>query len=126
MDRLGNGAPSGVVAHSSITKNYTLHASAAEIVTGNSASIYAGDYREGLLTINITAVTGTTPSCQFALQAFDGIAWYNVPNVTIAAQTAAGKVIVPVTNFGDQLQLTWTITGTTPSFTFSSNFLAKS
>lgn len=127
MDRLLNGSPSGgVVAKVCNTKIFPVQASGAQTASGNSSPIFSGDYKEGLLAINISAVTGTSPACQFALQVSDGTNWFNIPNVTISNQTAAGQVIVPVTNFGDQIRLAWTISGTTPSFTFSANFLAKS
>lgn len=125
MDRLGSQftTAQGIIDN---TKIYTLVSSQAITATGQSSSINAGDCKEGLLAINISAVSGTSPSCQFSLQVNDGLGnWYNIPNVTIAAQTAVGQVIVPVTNFHDQIRLSYTLTGTTPSFTFSAQFLGK-
>lgn len=125
MDRVGNNfvTTEAIVEN---TKIYTLHASVAETTNGSSA-INAGDCKEGLLAINISAVSGTSPSCQFVLEVNDGLGnWYAVPGVTIAAQTAVGSVIVPVTNFHDNIRLRWTLTGTAPSFTFTAQFLGKS
>ena len=124
MDRLGSNFTTafGVVAN---TKTYNLHTSAAETTNGNTA-INAGDCKEALLAINISAVSGTTPSCQFVLEVNDGLGnWYSIPNATIAAQTTTGSVIIALTNFHDNIRLSWSLTGTTPSFTFAATLLGK-
>lgn len=107
-------------------KEFPLHVSAARIVSG-SAPITAvvGDYAEGLLDIDISAVTGTTPSTIFRLETKIKGRWRTVPGSTSAAQTGVGSVTLPITNFGDEVRLAWTMTGTTPSFTFDSSFIAK-
>lgn len=107
------------------TREQVLHAGAAETTNGNSPAITVGDFTEGLLAIDITAVSGASASAAFVLQTLiDGV-WRAVPGVTIAAQTANGPVTVAVTDFGDKIRLAWTLTGTTPSFTFASSFMAK-
>lgn len=127
MDRVQN---SFVSAQAEVrnTQEITLHASAAEAASGNSATFDVSNNFEGLLVIDITAVSGTTPTANFTLQTLDFLSgkYVAVPNVTIAQQTAVGTVVVPVTNFGEKLRLVWTLGGTTPSFTFTAGFTAKS
>lgn len=126
-DRIGNGFI-GATAVAESTKEIIVHASAAETASGNSAQFDASAYAEGLLFIDITAVSGTTPTAAFTLQTFDFASqtWFPVPGVTIAQQTAVGEVATAVANFGETLRLAWTLGGTTPSFTFVASFVPKS
>lgn len=123
-DRIQTGFKDGQVQIHSV-KEQVLHASAAETASLSSAAIIVGDYIEGILDINVTAVAGTTPSATFTLETFVNGGWRTLPNVTIAAMTAAGIKTVQVTNFGDQLRISWALTGTTPSFTFNASFVGK-
>ncbi len=109
------------------TQNIQVLPSAARTTSAQSGAIDVGDYIEGLLLINITAASGTTPSMTLKVQAYDdaNAVWYDLPD-SIAAQTAVGKVLVRLANFGEQIRLDYAITGTTPSFTFSAQFVAKS
>jgi hypothetical protein len=108
------------------TRELNLHVSAARTASGNAPiSQIVGDYTEGLLDVDISAVSGTTPSVIFRLETKIKGRWRTVPNSATAAQTAQGSVQMPITNFGEEIRLAWTMTGTTPSFTFDSTFLVK-
>ena len=125
MDRLKNN-----LAHTTAivrnTKVFNLGPSGAVTVTGNTASpAIVADYNEGLLLINISACAGTSPTCDFKLQTTDGDNWFDHP-VSIAQQVSTGSVLASITNFGEKTRLKWTLGGTTPSFTFTSKFVAKS
>lgn len=127
-DRIGNGFL-GAEAVADSTKELVLNAGTAPVTAnGNSAAVDASSYAEALLFIDITAVSGTSPTANFTLQTYDfeSQLWYAVPGVTIAQQTATGQVVAAATNFGEQVRLSWTVGGTSPSFTFKASFVPKS
>lgn len=99
----------------------TLVASAARTASADSGAL-AGfglvvtPLRLALVT---TAVSGTTPSMAVVVEdTLDGTNWNQLG--TFTAVTAAGSQVLNVAlPFADQLRVRWTITGTTPSFTFA-------
>lgn len=79
-----------------------------------------------VIEVNVTAVSGTTPTLQVALEdTFDGTNWNNVSNVSGSNITTTGRVVKRLnlqdTPCTENVRLSWTIGGTTPSFTFSVN-----
>ena len=106
-------------------------ASAAQTVTGNSAAISATGYQSVLIGVNITAVSGTSPTMTLSLQSLgaDGIQYTLWSS---ASQTATGQVVTSVgpgmaqaQQLGQTIRLVWTIGGTTPSFTFSASIIGR-
>lgn len=98
----------------------TLAGSAASTATGNGSAVRGfGDTSTLRAQLDVTAVSGTTPSMTVLLEdTLDGTNWNTIG--TFAAKTAAGREVINVTTpFGATLRARWTITGTTPSFTFS-------
>lgn len=96
-------------------------AQAAVTATGNSALFeQRGD--DGLLVVdlNITAVSGTSPSLTVQIQgSFDQTNWFNIGSAS-AAQTTTGKLRMTETSaLEPYLRLAYTVTGTNPSFTFT-------
>lgn len=85
--------------------------------------IDVGAYASGIIIVNFTAVSGTTPSATVNFQACDGIAATAPANTncvnhtTGSAITAAGLQIIKVDHFPRWVTVTITISGTTPSFT---------
>lgn len=72
------------------------------------------------LFIDVTAVTGTSPSMTITYQASPdgGTTYYD--GVASTAITAAGRQIVTVSSkLGALARISYAISGTTPSFTFS-------
>lgn len=113
-----------------------IHASLPETVSGQSAVFT--NYNAGGATFffDVTAVSGTTPSLTLKLQAWDTTSnkFVDVAGATTASITATGTValavspgITVVANAAVAAQLpfawriVWTITGTTPSFTFTAS-----
>lgn len=83
-----------------------------------------GAFDRATFLLDVSAASGTTPSMTVVVSGYNPLAdkWH--PVATFPAQTAAtgaGAVITPITaNIDYQTyRVTWTITGTTPSFTFS-------
>lgn len=114
--------------------------SGAQTVSGNTGAINVGSFAELLLVFNITAVSGTTPSMTLGVDFSPdgGTTWVTGPS--LAAQTAAaivamalgrgvsgsaGSVTSFAMPFGDTIRIRWTITGTTPSFTFAALAVGK-
>jgi hypothetical protein len=105
----------------------TLVASAARTTSGSqvSAADY-GPYDQLRAQLNVTAASGTTPNLAVVIEdsADGGVNWNTVG--TFTAKTAAGRETISVSGFtGRRLRATWTITGTTPSFTFSVAIVAE-
>jgi hypothetical protein len=63
------------------------------------------------------APTGTTPSLTVLLEdSLDGTTWNTIG--TFTAVTAINRQVINVTTpFSDQVRASWTVSGTTPSFT---------
>ena len=81
--------------------------------------------------VNVSAVSGTSPSLQLALQrrGDDGV-WYPVwtPSAVTAAgvaSTSVGPGCATAAVLTDQARLLATVTGTTPSFTVSVSVVGR-
>lgn len=100
-----------------------VRASAAATATGQSAAqrLDAGD--ELSIELDVTAVTGTTPSLTLSIEwSHDGVNWFQAdPPDVFTAVTTAGKRIKEFDVKGAFYRVVWTITGTTPSFTAAIN-----
>lgn len=97
-----------------------LSGSSARTASGSSAPADGMTSRTTLrVQLSVTAVSGTSPSMTVVLEdTIDGTNWNTIG--TFAAKTAAGREVINVTTpFAETVRATWTITGTTPSFTFS-------
>jgi hypothetical protein len=96
----------------------------ARTASGNGSAIRVpGSTAKLAILVDVTAVSGTTPSCTFAIEwSHDGTTFAaGDPADTFTAITAASKKVKSVDVKGEWFRLVWTISGTTPSFTFSSS-----
>lgn len=102
-------------------RSYTIKASGALTATAQSGAIDEGSGDEIIVMLDVTAVSGTSPSMAVTVQwTNDGTNWFNADPVdTFTAITAAGKVTKNFAIKGTAFRLNYTITGTTPSFTFA-------
>ena len=95
--------------------------SAARTTSGNSAALRVyGDKANFLL--DVTTVSGTTPSMTLTVEwSHDGTTWFPAatPDTLGAAITANTKRVHTVDIKGRFCRVVWTISGTTPSFTFA-------
>lgn len=97
-----------------------LASSLARTASGSSAAADGMTARTTLrVQLNVTAASGTSPSLTVVLEdTLDGTNWNTIG--TFAAKTAAGREVINVTApFTETVRATWTVAGTTPSFTFS-------
>lgn len=98
----------------------TVVTSAARTATGNSGVLpNYGAANTLRCQLDVTAASGTTPTLNVIVEdTLDGTTFNTVG--TFAQKTAAGREVINITApFSDRLRVTWTIAGTTPSFTFS-------
>lgn len=112
------GAGLGVASLASVSNADV--ASAARTTSANSGTI-ASDFGQAISgLVNVTAVSGTNPTIDIALQeSFDnGTTWKDVYHV--ARITATGTMSVPNIYVSGRRRWAWTIGGTaTPTFTFT-------
>lgn len=104
--------------------------SAARTANGNSGQFsgwhtaaigYAAATAQSRLTIS--AASGTTPNLVVLVEdSPDGVAW--TTRDTYPGQTGVATVTRALPNLAAFQRVSWTITGTTPSFTFSVQFAA--
>ncbi len=115
-------------------KSVTLHASAAKTATFNSADFTNESFRGIKIFLEITAASGTTPTLDIKLQDKDALSgvYVDITGAAFAQKTGTGSdalIIYPgiaeTANESvsdlliDTYRFVATITGTTPTFTFS-------
>lgn len=113
----------------SVPAPVVLQASAAKTATGQtgvfSSSVVNRDgTNQNVLNIlaAVTAVSGTSPSMTLSVQWSNdaGTTWFDAdPADAFTAITATGNKVKQVTVKAPAFRVLYTITGTTPSFTFS-------
>lgn len=108
-------------ATSGFLNETTFLASAARTTSGDSSTVVdLGAYSAGNVFIDVTAVSGGSPSMTVTFQSCPDTTVANCHDHTSgSAITATGKQLLKVNNFGRYVLIKYAITGTTPSFTFS-------
>lgn len=103
-------------------------ASAARTVTGQSAAQGFLDesdrYADKLnLLVAVTAVSGTSPNMTLTVEwSNDGTVWHSADPVdTFTVISAASNKVKTFDARGPIYRLVWTLTGTSPSFTFKAD-----
>ncbi|MFZ5989392.1 MAG: hypothetical protein ACOYWZ_20035 [Bacillota bacterium] len=97
----------------------------ARTTSGTSYSLCCSDHLEAQIFLNITAVSGTTPTLDITVEySPDNSEWYS--HTSFSQKTATGKDSLRLTGIGGYLRVKYTIAGTTPSFTFSVDIVLKS
>ena len=122
-----------------------------QAVTGSGATnaIPINTFISGIVGIDVTAVSGTTPRLDAYLQVSDdgGNTWYDMPYTLLTVTSAAASDVTAsekkrniIDNLtsgtrkalavfpelaADVCRLAWIISGTTPSFTFSASLVGK-
>jgi hypothetical protein len=91
----------------------------ARTTNGNTGNIQAAGGESLRAQLNVTAVSGTSPTLTVLIEdTLDGINYNTIG--TFAQKTAAGREVINITTpFSETLRVSWTIAGTNPSFTFS-------
>lgn len=98
--------------------NVTLFPSAARAASANGAAVNSHEYGTAVLVLDVTAVSGTTPSLTVTVEtSHDGTTWVSAG--AFAAITAVGSERKAFSGLRDFVRGVAAISGTTPSFTFS-------
>ena len=106
-------------------------ASAAQTANGNSADLVVGSYAELTIDVNVTGVSGTSPTLQVFVdrKGADGVYYPIWQCVTITAATMVSTTIGAgmsiAQGFGSLVRLRWIIGGTSASVTFSGSIIGK-
>lgn len=105
----------------------TIQASTTATTSGQSASSSVGGYKEALVTLDVTAASGTSPTLNVVIQASDdgGTTWFDLPGGTFSQKTAVSNQAIQIATFGDTIRAKWTIVGVSPSFTFAIKAVQK-
>ena len=119
-----------------LTASVTVDGSAAKTTTIAGSTITNSSYRGAKFIINVSAVSGTSPTLTAQLQVQDFVSsnWVNVPGAVTASITATGQYMLTLypgipevanSKVNDVLpriyRFNYTIGGTTPSFTLSTS-----
>lgn len=103
----------------------TFAASAARTASGSGGTVTVyRDQRNSTkdlhLALDVTAVSGVSPTLDVKVEwSMGGSTWFPVTADAFAQKTAAGTQLISVPVRAPLVRVTWTIAGTTPSFTFS-------
>lgn len=107
-------------------EDLTLHASAAETVTVNGSAQNSEEASTLDLFLDVTVVSGTSPTLDVKIQTRDGSSdsWVDVtPAFTQATGVTSERK--RITGLGKQYRFVATIGGTSPNFTFALTGVAK-
>lgn len=99
---------------------FELLPSAARTTSGSSTPVTdQGDEKTLRVQLNVTAASGTSPTLNVVVEdTLDGTNWNTIG--TFAQRVGPGREVINITTpFANQVRTSYTIGGTTPSFTFS-------
>jgi len=118
--------PTEVVASAARTasgQSGTLDCQDAENMAYEKPTEVVASAAENLsLLVDVTAVTGTTPTLDLSVEwsSDNGTTWFKADTAdTLAQITAAKKTAKRFSALASWFRVVWTIGGTTPSFTFA-------
>lgn len=112
-------------------KNFHVLESRTVTASGNgnvNISDFIGSNR-GIFFLDVSAASGTTPSLTVSVQVQDAASnkWQNI--ASFPAQTAATGVTplsaITTELYGVAHRVAWTVSGTTPSFTFTLGYVGS-
>lgn len=109
----------------------TLVSSGAKTSDGQGNSVDVSRWETGVVFINVTAVSGTSPMLTITLEGSpDNSTFYDLHDETgrpvrIPPLTAVSSFAVPISGFGKYLRVAYEVDGTSPSVTFASSFIGK-
>ena len=93
---------------------------------GNSSNVYIPNWLHFFVFVYVSAVSGTSPSLNVYLNAVDEITNTSVSIASVTNITATGTYYMSATNLGaGYINVSWTVGGTSPSFTVTITLHAK-
>jgi len=100
-------------------REHVLLTSAARTTSGQSNTKNAGEYREAIFFLDVTAASGSDILLSTKLQySLDNATWYD-SEYSFTPFATTGRQALPVSVLGAYIRFDYTLAGTTPSFTFS-------
>lgn len=92
--------------------------SSARTVSSNSGNgQYVGDNRNAVIYLDVTAVSGSSPTLSVVIEdTIDGVTYDAVDTFTTV--TGVTRALKRITNFSRYMRISYTIGGSSPSFTF--------
>jgi len=133
----GTNARSILTDANGVVQVQALKGSQEVIILSSSARTTSGDtssspvdtkkYREALFFLDVTAASGTNPTLDVVIKTKDPASgkWFDLVVFTQATGVTSEKKVVS-SALGSQIAAFYTITGSTPSFTFSLGAVLKS
>jgi hypothetical protein len=130
---VGTSTTGGVISPLTVA-GVSVEASTAKTVTATGTTITNNSANGLMLFVNVSVVSGTSPTLAVRLQVQDPVSalWVDVPGAATASITTVSTTLLtvatgvtPVANVAVNYpvprvyRVAWTIGGTTPSFTFS-------
>jgi hypothetical protein len=108
-------------------ESVALAASAARTSSGNTADIDIGRFLYGVVTLDVTAVSGTTPTLDVYVEYKDQVSGKYIPIWSQTGISAVGTWTSDILTLPHKyVRVRWVIGGTSPSFTFSVGMEGKS
>jgi len=106
--------------------NVTILNAQAITANGNSSNIDVGGYPYVFVFIYVSAVSGTSPSLNVYLNAYDEVSGQSVSIASVTNITATGTYYLTATGLAVRyVNVSWTVGGTSPSFTTTITLKAK-
>jgi len=108
-------------AQAAFIKEVTFSASSAKTANGNSGTpVDLSAYDVGIVIVNVTAVSGTSPTLTVNFQACqDAAGTICASHTATASITATGTYLLKLNQYGRYANVNWVVGGTSPSFTMS-------
>ena len=98
--------------------------SAARTTGGQTSGFDFGDGIECLIMVEVSTATGDGKQLDITIQtSHDNTNWFD--HSTVSSITDTGNFIDSVTQYGKYLRISYSISGTTPSFTFKITAVRK-
>lgn len=98
-------------------KSEIFHESAAETTTGTSTAIDAGNVKSLIVALDVTVASVSDTLDVIIEESVDNSVWFTL--LTFTQATGVTSEILRSARPARYLRATWTIGGTSPSFTFS-------
>jgi hypothetical protein len=110
-------------------QNISVITNGSYATNGNSTEIDCSKYKEAIVFIDVTAVSGTTPTLDVKFQTQDPVSlkWFDLTDLTFTQKAGISTEMKTKANLlGSKLRCTYTIGGTaSPNFTFSVGMILK-
>jgi hypothetical protein len=106
--------------------NTTILNAQAITANGSSSNIDIGGYPYVFVFIYVSAVSGTSPSLNVYLNAYDEVSGQSVSIASVTNITATGTYYISASGLAVRyVNVSWTVGGTSPSFTTTITLKAK-